>query len=71
MSMMRLLAMESLDCGCLVGHYRDSLSLRGITYVEEKAGTCALHTHRRNKPLLLAVRRPPGTSSTRLAPPAQ
>lgn len=48
MSMVRLLAFETLGCGCLAGHYRDVGTERAVTYIEEKAGVCLVTTHRRN-----------------------
>lgn len=48
MSFVRLLAFETLGCGCVAGHYRETASLRAITYIEEKAGSCGEDTHRRN-----------------------
>jgi hypothetical protein len=48
MSLVRLLGFKNLQCGCLVGRYRDLASGRELTYVEEKGTTCDLHAHRRN-----------------------
>ena len=48
MSIVKLLGFETLACGCVVGHYRDAGTVRVVTYVEEKATTCAEATHRRN-----------------------
>jgi hypothetical protein len=57
MSIVRLLAFETLACGCVAGHYRESGSQRKVTYIEEKASICAVPTHRRNHAVLV---RPPG-----------
>lgn len=48
MSLVRLLGFKNLQCGCLVGRYRDLASGRELTYVEEKGTACDLHAHRRN-----------------------
>jgi hypothetical protein len=47
-SFVRLLGFTTLPCGCVVGRYRDLATNRDVNYVEEKGGTCAVHTHRRN-----------------------
>jgi hypothetical protein len=48
MSLVRLLGFKRLDCGCVVGYYREVASSREITYVEEKGLNCGSQTHRRN-----------------------
>ena len=48
MSLVRLLAFETLGCGCVAGHYREAGSRRSVTYSEEKAAICAVPSHRRN-----------------------
>ncbi|HXG89274.1 MAG TPA: hypothetical protein VNJ02_13135 [Vicinamibacterales bacterium] len=48
MSVVRLLGFATLDCGCVVGRYRDVGSTREIVYVEEKGTGCGSHAHRRN-----------------------
>jgi len=48
MSLVRLLGFTTLNCGCVVGHYREVATSREVAYVEEKGTTCALHGHRRN-----------------------
>ena len=48
MSIVKLLGFETLDCGCVVGHYRDAGTISVVTYVEEKAATCGEGNHRRN-----------------------
>ena len=48
MSIVKLLGFETLNCGCVVGHYRDAGTISVVTYVEEKAETCADASHRRN-----------------------
>jgi hypothetical protein len=51
MSLVRLLGFTTLDCGCVVGHYREVATSRPVVYVEEKGKTCAAHGHRQNQPL--------------------
>jgi hypothetical protein len=48
MSLVRLLGFKRLDCGCVVGHYREVASSREIAYVEEKGLNCESQAHRRN-----------------------
>jgi hypothetical protein len=48
MSLVRLLGFVRLDCGCVIGRYRDMTSNREVTYVEEKGEACEAHEHRRN-----------------------
>jgi hypothetical protein len=48
MSLVRLLGFVTLNCGCVVGRYRDIASNREVAYVEEKGETCDAHGHRRN-----------------------
>jgi hypothetical protein len=48
MSIVKLLGFETLDCGCVAGHYRDAGTISVVTYVEEKAVTCGDASHRRN-----------------------
>ncbi len=48
MSLVRLLGFVRLNCGCVIGRYRDMTSNREVTYVEEKGETCEAHEHRRN-----------------------
>lgn len=48
MSLVRLLGYTSLDCGCVVGHYREVASRRDMAYVEEKGQGCITYGHRRN-----------------------
>lgn len=57
MSIVKLLGFETLTCGCVIGHYRDAGAVRVVSYVEEKAGTCADASHRRNHALLARHRR--------------
>lgn len=59
MSIVRLLAFETLGCGCVAGHYREAGTLRPVTYIEEKARTCAEDGHRRNHALPTRARRTP------------
>jgi hypothetical protein len=51
MSLVRLLGFTTLDCGCVVGHYREVASSREVVYVEEKGVRCDTHHHRRNQTL--------------------
>lgn len=48
MSIVKLLGFETLECGCVVGHYRDAGTISVVTYVEEKAAPCGDASHRRN-----------------------
>lgn len=48
MSLVRLLGFTTLNCGCVVGRYREVATSREVTYVEEKGKGCASHGHRRN-----------------------
>ncbi len=54
MSLVRLLGFSTLDCGCVVGRYRELATNREVAYVEEKGQTCEAHTHRRNHTLPVA-----------------
>ena len=51
MSLVRLLGFTTLDCGCVVGKYREVATSREVAYVEEKGKGCASHGHRRNHTL--------------------
>ncbi len=48
MSLVRLLGFTILNCGCVVGRYREVATSREVTYVEEKGDSCGSHGHRRN-----------------------
>jgi hypothetical protein len=48
MSLVRLLGFKTLNCGCVIGRYRELATSRELTYVEEKGPHCDLHGHRRN-----------------------
>jgi hypothetical protein len=48
MSLVRLLGFTTLDCGCVVGRYREVATSREVAYVEEKGHSCGSHHHRRN-----------------------
>jgi hypothetical protein len=48
MSLVRLLGFRTLNCGCVIGKYRELATSRELTYVEEKGVTCQSHAHRRN-----------------------
>jgi hypothetical protein len=47
-SFVRLLGFTTLDCGCIVGRYRELATSRDVNYVEEKGNGCSAHSHRRN-----------------------
>lgn len=47
-SVVRLLGLTTLGCGCLVGRYRELATNREVNYVEEKGEACVTHGHRRN-----------------------
>lgn len=47
-SFVRLLGFTTLDCGCIVGRYRELATSRDVNYVEEKGNGCKAHSHRRN-----------------------
>ena len=49
MPLFRLLGFATLECGCLVGRYREMAVDRSVDYVEEKGGSCACHEHQRNE----------------------
>jgi hypothetical protein len=48
MSLVRLLGFATLDCGCVVGRYRELATNRELVYVEEKGQECDVSGHRRN-----------------------
>jgi hypothetical protein len=48
MSLVRLLGFRTLNCGCVIGRYRELATSRELTYVEEKGARCSMHGHRRN-----------------------
>lgn len=48
MSLVRLLGFTTLNCGCVVGRYRELGTARDVRYVEEKGATCQRPAHRRN-----------------------
>ena len=48
MSVVRLLGFATLNCGCVVGKYREVATSREVTYIEEKGQVCDTHQHRRN-----------------------
>jgi hypothetical protein len=52
MSLVRLLGFTTLDCGCVVGRYREVATSREVSYVEEKGKACRSHGHRRNHTVL-------------------
>lgn len=52
MSLVRLLGFATLECGCVVGRYREVGTSREVVYIEEKGKTCEAHHHRRNHTLV-------------------
>lgn len=54
MSLVRLLGFTTLECGCVVGRYRELATNREVAYVEEKGQSCDAHAHRRNHTLPIA-----------------
>ena len=48
MSLVRLLGFRTLNCGCVIGRYREVATSRELTYVEEKGQGCDAYSHRRN-----------------------
>ena len=46
--LVRLLGFRTLNCGCVIGRYREQATSRELTYVEEKGQACTIHGHRRN-----------------------
>jgi hypothetical protein len=48
MSVVRLLGFATLNCGCVVGKYREVATSREVSYIEEKGPACDSHQHRRN-----------------------
>jgi hypothetical protein len=51
MSLVRLLGFTTLECGCVVGRYREVANSREVAYIEEKGVRCMAHHHRRNHTL--------------------
>jgi hypothetical protein len=48
MSLVRLLGFTTLNCGCVIGRYREVATSREVRYIEEKGKACPSHHHRRN-----------------------
>ena len=48
MSLVRLLGITTLACGCVIGKYREVATSREVNYVEENGHSCGSHGHRRN-----------------------
>lgn len=60
MSLVRLLGFATLDCGCVVGRYRELATNNEVKYVEEKGSACDQPQHRRNHTLTrVRLGRPP------------
>ena len=51
MSLVRLLGFRTLNCGCVIGRYREVATSRELTYVEEKGLACGETAHRQNHTL--------------------
>lgn len=49
MPLFRLVGFATLDCGCLVGRYREMAVDREVDYIEEKGGGCGCAEHQRNQ----------------------
>jgi hypothetical protein len=49
MALVRLMGFATLDCGCLVGRYREMARNREVDYIEEKGPDCSRVTHKRNQ----------------------
>ena len=49
MPLFRLLGFARLDCGCLVGRYREIAVERPIDYIEAKGQACGCQDHQRNQ----------------------
>jgi hypothetical protein len=64
MSLVRLLGFTTLDCGCVVGRYRELATNREVVYVEEKGQRCDAHAHRRNHTLPIARSAPAAAFAT-------
>jgi hypothetical protein len=47
-NLVKALGVETLPCGCLIGRYREVVTGRVLTYVEEKGPACGVPAHRRN-----------------------
>lgn len=54
MSLVRLLGFRTLNCGCVIGQYRELATSRELTYVEEKGTGCETYAHRRNHTIAAA-----------------
>jgi hypothetical protein len=52
MSLVRVLGLSNLACGCVIGRYREVATNREVSYVEEKGKTCVKHGHRQNHPVV-------------------
>lgn len=53
MGLVRLLGFATLECGCIVGKYREVATSREVSYIEEKGSNCASHGHRRNHTIVV------------------
>jgi hypothetical protein len=49
MTLVRLMGFATLECGCLVGRYREVAHNREVDYIEEKGVDCSRATHKRNQ----------------------
>jgi hypothetical protein len=66
-SFVRLLGFTTLDCGCIVGRYRELATSRDVNYVEEKGDACKAHGHRRNHTIFDRVAGAPILSAVKTA----
>jgi hypothetical protein len=65
--LVRLLGFVSLECGCVIGRYRELGSNRELAYIEEKGSACAIGAHRRNHMVSLRRRTSVPASFRRVA----
>ena len=66
-SFVRLLGFTTLNCGCLVGRYRELATSREVNYVEEKGSACKTHGHRRNHTISDRLAATPALTAVRSA----
>ena len=66
-SVVRLLGFTTLECGCIIGRYRELATHRDVSYVEEKGVACITHGHRRNHTIADSVARLPLRTAVRTA----
>jgi hypothetical protein len=66
-SFVRLLGFTTLDCGCIVGRYRELATNRDVNYIEEKGTACKTHGHRRNHTIQDRLTTPPVLTAVKTA----